>query len=623
MNQSESQYCIPADINHAVNLNTKLVLLHINIRSIQRNFSKLEYFLQEISSIPDIIFLSETWTTQDSFFNPSLPGYTFLTQPSLSKAGGVAMFVKSTIKFQMRTDLTVTSSLFESLWIETKYTNKKTEVFGVIYRHPNVNIPEFQDYFVKTIYKINKNNKSLYVFGDFNIDLLKQQHQPYINSITGLGCQQTVSVPTRIDTIRKTKSTIDHLYTNQSDHQIITKVVIHDISDHFPILATIQSSSSGNKNPSKTCFIRDMKNFNSNDYLQELENKFRTINYDNGNDSFDTFLNYLKCITDKHAPIRKLSRKERKIRKKPWMTSGILRSIKRKNLLLQEYINSQCPVSHYMYKTYRNCLTRVKEASKRMYCDKRMENGSKNSKLIWQTINEILMNKPSKSLNLTSIKDQSDTLHTDTQEISDVLNHHFTHIGATMQAKIPKQDYPKLPSQVSSSIYLKPFKVTDVFNHIKNVNIKKSVRPEDVPLKFIKLAADIIAPVITKIFNVCIDQNIFPDNLKQACVIPIHKKGDRTICGNYRPISILSIFSKIFEKCLYEQLNSFFTKYNLIHTNQFGFQKNTSTEMAVSKMYQQYVSNMQKGQITCSIFLDIAKAFDSVEHEILLTKLYS
>ena len=106
----------------------------------------------------------------------------------------------------------------------------------------------------------------------------------------------------------------------------------------------------------------------------------------------------------------------------------------------------------------------------------------------------------------------------------------------------------------------------------------KSVRPGDPPIKFIKIACDVIAPVLAKIFNMCVDECIFPENLKEGCVIPIHKKGDRSNSGNYRPISLLSPFSKLFEKCILTQLNSFFSKHKLINSSQFGFQKKTSSQ---------------------------------------------
>ena len=132
------------------------------------------------------------------------------------------------------------------------------------------------------------------------------------------------------------------------------------------------------------------------------------------------------------------------------------------------------------------------------------------------------------------------------------------------------------------------------------------------------MAAKVIAPILAKIFNQCIEQQIFPDSIKTACVIPIHKKGVRTSCNNFRPISLISPFSKLFENCLLTQLNSFFKSNSLISPNQFGFKENTSTEIAVSKIYDEYVLNIEEKKITCSIYLDISKAFDTVNHSLLL-----
>ena len=231
------------------------------------------------------------------------------------------------------------------------------------------------------------------------------------------------------------------------------------------------------------------------------------------------------------------------------------------------------------------------------------------------------MCKNTKNKHINSIQDDFGTVCSDPQEISDVLNTHFSTIGEKLHSS--SNIYPGLPSQLNSSFFLKPFTINEIFNLINEIDAKKSVRPEDIPPKFIKMAASTIAPVVTKIFNKCVQENIFPDNLKRACVVPIYKKGDHTLCGNYRPISLISPFAKIFEKCLFAQLNSFLNKHNLIHTNQFGFRQNTTTEMAVSQMYEQFMNNVENGEHTCSVFLDLAKAFDSVDHNVLLSKLYS
>ena len=118
------------------------------------------------------------------------------------------------------------------------------------------------------------------------------------------------------------------------------------------------------------------------------------------------------------------------------------------------------------------------------------------------------------------------------------------------------------------------------------MNPSKSTGRHGIPAKYIKMSGSVIAPGLTNIFNACISTGYFPKVLKTAEVVPIFKKGERELCSNYRPISILNPFAKLFEKCLLDQLNNYFVSNNLISPNQYGFKKNCSTNEAVFRCLQ-------------------------------------
>ena len=298
------------------------MILNINIRSIQKNFHKLQQLLIDTQLLPHVIALTETWTTASSFFTPSLPGYSYISAPSESnRSGGVAFFISTKIDYSLRDDLVFVTPDCENLWVEISHKNKKA-VLGVAYRHPTYNISDFQNKFEQCIFNLNRSSKPFLISGDFNIDLLKSSSDDYKNTISSLGCKQFITSPTRITT--NSCSLIDHLYSNLPEQALSTKVLIHNISDHLPIVACINIFNKIRFNPS-SYKIRDMTNFNENNYLLDLENNLQKVDFKDAEHSFNTFSTIFSEIINTHAPMKTLSRKEIKFKKKPWISSRIKR----------------------------------------------------------------------------------------------------------------------------------------------------------------------------------------------------------------------------------------------------------------------------------------------------------
>ena len=631
-----SQYT-SADSLNTKNINNGLSFLHLNIRSLLKNVSLLEELMISYKITPNIIGVCETKLNENINLDPILlNNYTFHFKNSMSKAGGVGIYNKNSIIHTLRTDLNFTSANYESVWLELSIGAHNEKILvGLIYRHPGSSINDFTKLFSDFLLTNNIiQNKEICIFGYININLLHKDKDKsinnYLNEIHSFGITNLIDVPTRVT--NQGGTLIDHFYFSNPQRVQNAQVLLSDISDHFPLYVKLKNCNLTKTHiNTKTQFHQDYSKININKLsidTSNIFNKFQIYKIINSKDSIDSkfecLLEKVKEISDKNIPTRKLSKSKLKLKSKPWITKGILKSIRYKNKLYKMLCknNFSNPQKVKEYKTYRNKLTKIKTISKKNYFEKRLQNCNENSAATWKVINEIT-NRQKNSCEFPHKLEINEESFTNPVEIVNKLNLHFSNIGkqTCLNSKSSQNSFSTSPINYYNSFAWFEVHEKEISDIIKNLSSNKANGADNISVKILKLINCHIAPIISKLINLAFQEGRYPSCLKLAKVLPIFKSGLKTIPGNYRPISLLSNINKIIEKAIYSRLYNFFTKFNILNSSQFGFREGHSTTLALSEFVESTLSSFDKGNAVCAVLLDLSKAFDCVDRKILLDKL--
>ena len=211
---------------------------------------------------------------------------------------------------------------------------------------------------------------------------------------------------------------------------------------------------------------------------------------------------------------------------------------------------------------------------------------------------------------------------TSTEELVDVFNEHFINIGPNLAETIQNENdisFQDFINKQDPEFTFQPVSIVKVYNLINNLSTSKATGIDKISAKVLRAAASAIAPSLTEIFNMSIDSNRFPSDWKTARVIPLFKNGQRSVLDNYRPISIVPVVSKII-RLLYNQISDYFSKKQLLCKHQFGFRPLHSTTTTLLECTNEWYVDMDRGLYNLVVLLDLKKAFDTVNHGILLHK---
>ena len=605
--------------DHLVTFKNKsnLSILSVNIRSLRANLNLLLAYIAAIDYKYDFIIVTETWLDIHTNIGLEIPGYISENTYRNKHGGGVSIFYLSTYNVSVIPELSLVNECFESLFLKITFSNNIIVCLGAVYRPPSCNLNQFNISFKDLILSKIAFQKII-IAGDFNVDLLNNNlslsERSFINSFSEFNLDQLIKHPTRVTS--NTSSLIDHIWTSLSSIKF-TSVTDFQIADHYPVCVLFHLNETFDE--TKLVTFRTC----SNNALQMFKENFTTIYFKYMNCQLTCphqlmidFLTEFENLIELIFPFRTIISKPAKL-KAPWISKSILQCIRKKHRIYKKYKLGLLPYSSF--KCYRNLLNKALKLAKMNYHHDKIYNCYNDTKQLWSVINKL--RKPiAKTLRHTL--NINDNLIVDNMEIANHFNNYFTALPYKLQEKISysqNRTIYNIPFNENSFVFF-PIFPSEIFSLINNLQ-DKNFHSCPTPPRLIKLIANPIADILSRLFNHCFQSCTFPDILKIAKILPLPKKGDLTNIVNHRPISILSPFTKLFEKLIFNRLNSFFIQNKLFSDQQFGFIKGRGTQDAIINFLFDVNKAINDKKYTLVTFLDFSKAFDMVSHEILLAKL--
>ena len=578
---------------------------HLNINSALNKMTDISSILDNNGKPFHVFAFTESRLSSaipDSDVN--IPGFQTIRKDStVPNTTGLLVYVHDTLTYKRLAHLENFS--VESIWLEIKLKRSNPIRMSFLYRNPLEKV-EWMEKFSSLMDAASLDASEIILLGDFNIDLLKPQTS-WLDITSSYNLVQLVNSPTRITASSKT--IIDHIYTTHEQNIRELCVPVFGCSDHLPVCLTW--SKRGTKVPKtghKYCTYRSYSKFNKEQFLFDLShsNLYNVYNFTDPDKALEYWLHAFNSVYDKHAPFK--TQRIKHISKPKWFTKEIQDAIWLRDKLLKAG-------KHQEYKKQRNKVNSLKRTAKKQYFEE-LVSSKQNSKAVWSAINQ-LTNKsaPKQSCPIRHISPDNINLHFTT--IADkVIKTNCTNENNLRELRTFCNS-----KNIISTLVIPPMTITEVYQALCHLKQSGTRGLDGIDGKILKLSAPVIAETLTYVYNLCIDKSLFPIQLKQARVIPIFKSGDPSQPSNYRPISILPALSKPLEKHINKHLSKHLETYDLLHINQSGFRQNHSCQTALINLVDQWLHNINEDKFSGALFVDFAKAFDVIDHDLLYRKL--
>ena len=605
-------------------------LIHVNVRSLTKKIDQVR--LTVSGSNLDVITMSETWLNA-STGNRSveLDDYVMYRQDRDYKAvgkkggGGLLTYIRSKFATDCEhlPDISTSSQHIEAQWSAIHHTHCRDTIIGNVYRPPTGKLEKAVEYLESCLGHFDLSKCDVYIMGDMNVNYKKKTSAEYKKLsffVKANGLKQVITNTTRNND--KTQSLLDLILTNV---KYVSKAgtLDHYISDHQPIFVV---KKKGRDNRSKVEFEgRSYRNFDGTTFRKQLLEHDWDVYYKlkGPGEAWASILNQVTPIIDKMCPLRLFQIKNYR---PDWVTPELLEQIKDRDYFYGKAKSTGSEDDWNIAKHLRNITNSNIRHARREFILSELNEHKSDQKKFWKTIRSVIPDEKGSSKQDILLK--SDKGKVPKEEVASYINDFFINIGKTTWPAVP---LPDRHSQVegirelndscnSEQWTFKEFTEADVFRVAKSINVSKSSGINNLSSFVLKEVFLTLTTQVTFLFNLTTKSSEFPKAWKEALVIPIPKCGNSTCVGNYRPISLLPLPGKLLEKLVHNQLMSHLEDIQFLSENQLGFRKNHSTVHSVAQITKYLNLKMDQGVPTLATFIDFRKAFDCVQHPVLLEK---
>lgn len=603
-------------VNSNNNQSSFINVMSINIRSISsiQKFNKFKSLVSYLPRLPTIIAVQETWFESKLAQIYNIAGYKAVHCCRSDNYGGTTVFISENLEYEIDSCESSNFVDFIALTLKNSKFNGKSLKFCSFYRSQKCDTTSFFSFLENLLIKYGRNPCVL--VGDSNIDSLNNSSsEELVNLLANYDFKNCHTLITRPDS----GTSIDHIYSNIYDSFNIQSVECN-LSDHNLIFCEIEIQTQTQD------FIAYTRSYCDYDRVKEyIQNQLPSLCV-TGDPSIDTSL-LISCVVNAidDCSVEKQHRSIIRDAITPWINANLQKLMTYKKKLLKQ--RRSRPDNEDLKRRLKGISKVIKKASRESMNNYYKDNLSEiqnDPKKSWKFLNESLGRQHKRSI---SIKDANGEIIVNDFQKAETLNNYFLQSIQDLRSQIDQvpTDFCnslRTLTQHGTTFHLSYTSYDEVHNVIKKLTPNKSCGHDNISPKVLLKCGNILTPYLVNVFNNMIDRSIYPDILKLHKVVPIPKERNASGVEMFRPIAVLSIIDNVFEKILHEQVSKYLLNNNLLNDYQYGFRKGCGTEEAVLNVINFICNGLDKGNCgVAGIFYDFSKAFDLIDHKILIEKL--